>query len=130
MADLETLKAAILADGKVDAEEVAQLQTALLADGKIDRQEADLLFSINDAVSTADNDPSWPTMFSKLIAAHVLEDDTTPGVISEDEASYLKERIDKDGTVDAAERALLAELKQKAQGPVPSSLQGMFDTYL
>ena len=130
MADLETLKAAILADGKVDAKEVAELQTVLLADGIIDREEADFLFTINDAVSSADNDPSWAVLFSKLIAAHVLEDDTTPGVISEEEAVYLKERIDKDGTVDAAERALLGELKRKAQGQVPASLQGLFDTYL
>ena len=130
MSELSALVDSIIADGKVDESEVGQLRTLLLADGKIDRSEADALFKINDAVSGAANDPSWTAFFGEAIAAHVLEDDTTPGVVSDEEGSYLKERINKDGTVDAAERALLTVLKSKAQGAVPTDLQFLFDTYL
>lgn len=129
-ADIKELETAVTADGKVDADEVATIRAAFLADGKIDRAEADALFRINDAVTNADNDPSWATLFSELVAAHVLEDDATPGVVSEEEAAYLSERISGDGNVDAAERALLTLLKSKAQQPVPSALQELIDTYL
>ena len=130
MSDLNALKSSIISDGSVDAGEVDKLRTALLADGTIDRSEADLLFEINDAVSGASNDPSWPAFFSEALASHVLEDAGTPGVVSPDEAAYLKGRIHKDGNVDAAERALLQTLKNKAQAPVPDELTFLFDTYL
>jgi hypothetical protein len=130
MSDLKALETQIIEDGKVDADEVQSLRKLVLSDGKIDREEADTLFRINDKVSSGDNDPSWGQFFSEAIAQYVLEDDATPNVVSEEEASYLKGNIDKDGTVDAAERALLTLLKTKAQQPVPSSLQSLFDTYL
>lgn len=129
-ADLKELETVVTADGRVDANEVATIRAAFLADGKIDRAEADALFRINDAVTNADNDPSWPVLFSELVAAHVLEDDTSPGVVSDEEAQYLAERISGDGSVDAAERALLGLLKSKAQAPVPAALQQLIDTYL
>lgn len=130
MPDLKELETAVTADGKIDATEVANIRAALLADGKIDRDEADTLFRINDTVTNADNDPSWAQLFSELIAAHVLEDEASPGVVSEEEAAYLKEKISADGAVDAAERTLLGVLKAKAQDPVPAALQELFDHHL
>src|SRR5262245_58684265 len=130
MSELNDLETSIIADGKVDEAEVGKLRAVLLSDGKIDRVEAELLFRINDAVSTADNDPSWPAFFSESISAHVLEDDATPGVVSDEEAQYLNEKINKTGSVDAAERALLTVLKTKAKQPIPAALQSMFDSYL
>jgi hypothetical protein len=130
MSDLKALEDSIIADGKVDAEEVNSLRKVLLADGKIDRQEADTLFRINDAVTNGDNDPSWSDFFAEALSDHVLKDEATPGVVSDEEASYLKSRIDTDGSVDAAERALISTLKDKAQQPIPADLQGLIDTYL
>lgn len=130
MSELIALKSSIIADGRVDEEEVGKLRQVLLADGIIDRDEADLLFEINDAVSTADNDPSWAVFFSEALASHVLNDLDSPGVISDEEALYLKDRIYKNSSVDSAERMLLETLRSKAQGPVPSHLTLLFDTYL
>jgi hypothetical protein len=130
MSDLISLKSSIIADGRVDADEVIELRTVLLADGTIDRDEADTLFEINDAVSGANNDPSWPVFFSEALSSHVLEDAATPGIVSAEEASYLKGRIHKDGNVDSAERRLLETLKNKAQAPVPAELTFLFDMYL
>ena len=42
--NLEELKKELLADGKIDAEEVARLREVLYADGKIDQEEADFVF--------------------------------------------------------------------------------------
>jgi hypothetical protein len=130
MSDLNALKTTIIADGTVDAGEVDLLRNVMLADGTIDRAEADTLFEINDAVSGNNNDPSWQVFFSSAISSHVLEDAATPGIVSPEEAAYLKGRIHKDGNVDAAERALLQTLKDKAQQPVPPELTFLFDMYL
>jgi hypothetical protein len=130
MPELNELKTSILSDGHVDETEVTQLRATLLADGNIDRNEADLLFDINDAVSGANNAASWPVFFSEALTSHLLDDATSPGVVSPDEALYLKGRIHKDGKVDAAERLLLETLRTKAQTPVPPELTFLFDLYL
>jgi len=127
---LESLKAAVLADGVIDAEEVTQIRTAIYADGKIDREEADFIFDLNDVVSGRANDPSWTQLFVDSISSYVLEDDTSPGVIDSDEAAYLKEKIHGDGQVDETEKALLSNLKTNAQGDIPADVQFLFDMYL
>ena len=60
MATLEELKKELLADGVIDAAEVAQLKEVLYADGVIDKEEADFLFELNDAVSDKEMLPSGP----------------------------------------------------------------------
>lgn len=42
--NLQEFKAELLADGVIDAEEVAKLKEVLYADGIIDKEEADFLF--------------------------------------------------------------------------------------
>ena len=60
---LQELKADLLADGIIDAEEVVKLKEILYADGIIDKDEAEFLFEINDAVTGKDNAPSWESFF-------------------------------------------------------------------
>jgi len=129
MPDLNELKTAIIADGTVDASEVDQLRNAM-PPRTINRERADILFQINNAVSGNNNDPSWPVYFSEAIASYVLDDEATPGVVSDEEAVYIRDNIDSDGKVDVAERALLERLRSKAQQPVPPTLTTMFDKYL
>jgi hypothetical protein len=38
----------------------------------VTRSEAEILFDLNDATATADNDPSWNDLFVKAIASHVM----------------------------------------------------------
>jgi uncharacterized membrane protein YebE (DUF533 family) len=109
MSKLEELKKAILADGVIDKDEVAQLKTALYADGKIDKEEADFLFELNDAVSGKANDTSWTTLFVDAITDYLLED----GQLDEDEKKWLAEKVQGDGQVDKVEQALIDNLKSK-----------------
>lgn len=111
---LDELAEEILEDGVIDAKEAAILRERIFADGKIDREEADLLFRLNDAVSGKDNHPAWQQLFVQAITAHVLGDDKTPGSVDEDETSYLVAKIQSDGLVDEAERALLVNIIKKA----------------
>lgn len=113
--DLNTLKASILEDGKIDASEVAQLKQAIYADGKIDSEEADFLFELNDACSGANNDPSWEAFFIDAICDYLLKDENTPGEIDEQEGKWLLGKIQGDGKLDGIELNLLKKLNSSAK---------------
>ena len=107
----EKLEQAILADGVIDAEEVAQLRAVLYDDGVIDRDEAELLFRLNDGCSSYHS--SWEDLFLDALVSHLLEDDESPGELDKSEAAWLAERILADGDVDELERALLVRLQDE-----------------
>lgn len=111
---MKDLVASIIADGKVDFEEVVSLREAIYADGKVSEEEADAIFEINDAVSGNDNCPEWTELVIEVISDFVLNDEETPGVISEEEGAYLVKKIQGDGQVDDVERALLIHLDEEA----------------
>lgn len=119
MADLEKLVADLIADGKVDAQEVAKLREVLYADGEIDREEADALFKINNAVSGNQNAPAWKDFFVNAITKHLVGDPKSPGAVDDDEAKWLVAAIEGDGVLDDAEKALLVNIKAKASDISP-----------
>jgi uncharacterized tellurite resistance protein B-like protein len=121
---LQKLKADLLADGIIDAEEVAKLKEILYADGIIDKEEAEFLFEINDAVTGKENDPAWETFFIQAISDFLLKDEVSPGEIDNDEAAWLVEKIGADGQVDGTEKALLENLKKEAKS-FPASLAAL-----
>lgn len=121
---LQELKADLLADGVIDAAEVAKLKEILYADGSIDKEEANLLFEINDAVTGKENDPSWESFFIQAISEFLLEDEVSPGEIDSDEAEWLVEKIGADGQVDGLEKALLMNLQKEAKS-FPESLAAL-----
>jgi len=116
---LASLKASILADGIIDAGEVEIIKKVIYGVGsgsgeKIDRAEADFLFELNDAVSGKNNDPGWEALFVEAISKHLLDDETSPNIIDEDEASWLIQKVQADGNIDPCEKALLTNLKKRA----------------
>jgi hypothetical protein len=125
-APLDQLKAEILEDGIIDAEEVGWLRERLYDDGVIDQEEADFLFALNDAVSGKANHASWGELFAQAIADFVLKDDVSPGVVDEDEAAYLHGKLWADGQIDEVERLLIAKLKADAKAPFPAKLEALF----
>jgi uncharacterized membrane protein YebE (DUF533 family) len=106
--------AAVVADGVVDAAEVADLRAFFYEDGTVDADELNALFEINDAVSGNGNDAGWTALFVEAGTDAVLADDETPGVLDDAEWATLKALVDGDGTVDGNERALLANIKANA----------------
>ena len=113
--NLQEFKAELLADGIIDAEEVAKLKEVLYGDGIIDKEEADFLFELNDAVTGKANDVSWESFFIQAIADFLLKDEVSPGEIDENEAAWLVDKIGADGQVDGTEKALLEKLKAEAK---------------
>ncbi len=122
--NLQEFKAELLADGVIDAEEVAKLKEVLYADGVIDKEEADFLFELNDAVTGKANDASWDAFFVQAIADFLLKDEVSPGEIDKDEAAWLVEKIGADGQVDGTEKTLLEKLKAEAKS-FPANLAAM-----
>ena len=86
--DFTKLKKEILADGKIDKEEVDRLRKELYSDGKIDEEEANFLFELNDAVSEKKNDSSWNQFFVTAISDYLLKDEKSPGVIDDEEGKW------------------------------------------
>ena len=115
MKTIDELKKELLADGIIDADEVKELEAVLYEDGVIDKDEADFLFDLNDAVTGKANDPSWEGFFIKAITSFVLDDETSPGEIDDEEAQYLCDKIKGDGQVDGTEKALLLNIKKNSK---------------
>jgi len=111
MKSLKQLKAEILEDNIIDANEVKEIESVIYEDGKIDKEEADFLFELNDVVSGKSNHKSWEELFIRAIASFVLDDDSSNGEIDEDESSYLFDKIKGDGKIDNTEMNLLNHLK-------------------
>ena len=122
MTKLEDLKISILADGKIDKDEVGLIIETIYADGKIDQEEADFLFDLNDAVSGKDNDPSWEECFVNAITSYLIDDEQSQGFIDGAEANWLIGKIEKDGNLDNIEKSLIANLKKKSKN-FPSKLE-------
>lgn len=124
MATLEELKKELLADGVIDSAEVAQLKEVLYADGVIDKEEADFLFELNDAVSGKENAPEWAEFFTQAICDFLLKDEVSPGEIDADEEAWLIDKVNSDGQVDEAEKALLRAIKARAK-TFPAGLEAL-----
>jgi len=105
----------LAADGIVDEGEVRKIRRRIYADGSIERDEADFLFSLNNAVSGANNHPSWNRLFVEALTDHFLGDKKSPGEVDSDEASYLIRKVKGDGRVDEAELALLVNIVTEAK---------------
>jgi uncharacterized membrane protein YebE (DUF533 family) len=122
MSILKDLKAVIIADGKIDADEVSQIKKIIYEDGSIDTAEADFLFDLNDNCHGADNHASWSTLFVDAICSYLLEDEKSPGVIDKKEAEWLLGKIQGDGKLDANEKKLLKKLASNAKS-MPDNLK-------
>ncbi len=124
MKSLEQLKNELLADGVIDANEVAELKAILYSDSKIDAEEAEFLFEINNAVSGKANHAEWASLFIEAITSYLLEDENSPGEIDEEEAIWLFDKINGDGEIDETEKRLLLNIKSKAKS-FPSNLESL-----
>jgi uncharacterized tellurite resistance protein B-like protein len=113
MADWKRLKAEILADGRIEDDEVARLRTELYADGQIDKDEVEFLIALrNEAIATC---PAFEQLFFRALKDNVLAD----GSIDAEEASWLRRVVFADGKIDDRERQFLRELRREARQVSP-----------
>lgn len=126
MSTLKDLKELIIADGRIDADEVAQIRAIIYQDGGIDDAEANFLFDLNDACAGAANHDTWATLFVDAICSYLLDDEKSPGVIDTKEAAWLLDKIQRDDKLDANEQKLLEKLAGAAQS-MPDNLKNYIE---
>jgi len=117
MSQLEALKTRILADGKIDADEVELLRKEVYADGKVDRAEVDFLAGLR--AQAKEVSPEFDRFFNKAVKDCLLAD----GKIDADEVAWLRKLLYADGKIDAQEKQLLNELRAEARQVAPEFQQ-------
>ncbi len=114
MADWKKLtKELLLADGTVDRREVDLLRKELFADGRIDDIELEFLLEVKKSANSVA--PSFPQLVLDAIKNNILTD----GVISAQEASWLRRWIISEGKADESMKKFLQELRAGARQVAP-----------
>ena len=117
MADLQKLKTEILADGRIEAQEVETIRQALYADGRIDKEEVEFLIALRTEARRVC--PAFDDLLFDAVKLNVLAD----GVIDADEAAWLRQMLYADGRIDEREKMLLRELRRGARRVSPEFQQ-------
>ena len=91
MLGLRQMEQAILANGKVESQELELLRRELYAAGKIGRRETDFLVVLHKRLQHLD--PSFQQFFYQAIKDHIL----ASGRIGAEEATWLRRMLFADG---------------------------------
>ena len=113
MFNLKQLEQSVLANGRVDSPEPAELRRLMYVGGKIDRRKADFLAELHKRVQHMT--PSFEHFFYQAIKDHILAD----GGIDAEEAAWLRRLVFSDGALKDEERKFLHELKGEARHASP-----------
>jgi carbon storage regulator CsrA len=120
MAELQKIKAEILADGRIQEHQVEALRRELYADGKIDREEVEFLVSLRNQARSVS--PSFDRLFFHALKDHILTD----GSVDAEEARWLREVLFADGQIDDNEKQFLRDLRATARQVSPE-FQALYD---
>ena len=96
-----------------------ELRKAIMADGKVDKEEVEALFQLNNEAK--EKCPEFKDLFVEGIKSFILAD----GEIDDEETEFLCQQISADGEIDDNEKALLEALA--AEVDLPEELADMLD---
>jgi len=114
MADSEVVKA-ILARGKITADDVLDLRHRVFLKGVVTPDNAAMVFALNDRLEQS-ADPSWPPFFAEVLTDYLVLQADPRGYISDANADWLIARIGRAGHVETAgELELLVKVLERAQ---------------
>ena len=102
-----------LADGAISADDILSLRHDGWSDGNIDADEADAIFVLNDHL--AEPTAEWSDFFVEALSTFLVHSLEPKGYVSDDQAAWLIERIDRDSGVESlTELELLVKVLEKA----------------
>ncbi len=105
--------AAVRAGGEITATDTLALRQWAWGDGILSQREAQALFELNSHAKS--KDPEWISFFTEAVCGYVIDGSDPKGYVSEKDALWVIEEIDKDGVVESsAELELLVKLAEKA----------------
>lgn len=111
---LKDLRKEVLADGKIDEQDVEILKDVLELDQGLDQLKADFLIDLKNSVNKEKIAPQFKQLFVNALAAYLLEDENSPGEIDEDEAKWLRGKMQSTGKTDEFDKALLETLRNRS----------------
>ena len=101
--------AAVKAGGDITANDTMALRHWAWADGLLSQRDAQALFELNTHARSTD--PEWIAFFTEAVCGYVIDGSEPKGYVSEKDALWVIDEIDKDGRVEsAAELELLVRL--------------------
>jgi hypothetical protein len=106
---LRKMERDVMANGRIDGQEVEALRGHLYMNGKIDRASADFLVELHKRVKHLT--PAFEHFYYQAIKDHILAD----GWIDGEQTAWLRRLLFADGKIDDQERKLLHELKGEAK---------------
>lgn len=112
--DYQELRKRIFANGKIDNDDVSLLREALLTNQTMTREKGNFLFDIKDNTSRSNQCDAFKEFFVEAITMLLLDDDSSPGEISEEEAKWLRAKIRFKGFTDKTDDMLINNLKRKS----------------
>ena len=111
----------ILNTRAVTPEQVLEMRRVVWPDGHICRREAEVLFEINDTLEHSCGE--WGDFFAGVMVAHLVEQASPRGYVSEEDAQWFASRVLHDDEIrDATELETLIQLLEKAM-TVPPALE-------
>lgn len=111
---LAEIRKKILADGEIDKSDVKILRKVLMLDEGLNQLKADFLIDLKNGVNHSKLHPDFKDLFVEAITAYLLNDEGSPGEIDEEEAKWLRGKIQATGRTDDYDRALLDNLKKRS----------------
>jgi len=106
-------KKQIIADGHLTDQEVKGLRELLFED-EITKEKGNFLFELKDLVAEKKRTPSFEKLFVDTISVLLLEDEVSPGEIDDNEAKWLRAKLQHKGFIDKLDRELLENLRKKS----------------
>ena len=123
MADWKKLAiSTLLADGKIDDDEVKALKKELWEDKQIDQEEVRFLIDLRNAAQKKAKarkqhvNANFEKLFFRAIEENVLKD----GQIDAAEARWLEKMLFADGKIDANEKKFLKRIQKAAKKTSPA----------
>lgn len=110
---LYTYKKQIISDGHLSDKEVEGLRELLFAD-EMSKEKGNFLFELKDLVAEKKRTSNFEKLFVDAISVLLLEDEVSPGEIDDDEAKWLRAKLQHKGYLDKLDRELLDNLRKKS----------------
>lgn len=111
---LEELKRKIYKDGIISDSEITEIRNFMFDDEGMTKEKGNFLFDLKNNTSKGKLPRSFKTLFVESICALLLEDEISPGEIDDDEAKWLRAKIQYNGKIDEYDKALIEDLKKKS----------------
>lgn len=112
--DFQELRKKIFANGKITKEDVDLLRETLITDQEMTREKGNFLFDIKDSTKRQNQCDAFKGLFVDSITNLLINDEESPGEISDEEAKWLRAKIRLKGYTDKTDDMLIRNLQRKS----------------